>query len=158
MKEVGTIYWIKAYFWSRESKKFIAVLSEPTDRLAVFQPQDISYLLWQSRKLRRGTRFEDDPSNDLDIFVEPQQANEATSLPGLSQLADRISTHELLNPAASGFETSSRKRTASAETAQEPLRKVSRSPLNARPAQRQSTESTGEYSLGAQRDDGGKSE
>lgn len=79
MREVGTKYWIKAWSLNNKNKKQItAVLSEATERQALFQPQEISHNLSESRKLGSGIRSEDDPS-DHDFPMEPQELNQQSS-------------------------------------------------------------------------------
>jgi hypothetical protein len=80
MREVGTKYWIKAWSLNNKNKKKItAVLSEATERQALFQSQEISHNLSESRKLGSGIHFDDDPSDDHDFPMEPQELNQQSS-------------------------------------------------------------------------------
>jgi hypothetical protein len=189
LREVGTNYWIKAYYLdNKKEKKYASVRSEATERQALFHAQEISQNLSQSRKLGSGIRFEGDPADDVDVSTELQQPHQTTSNSEQSRPADSISTcgmskESVPSPdpiagepaprfvqypskldsgiypstlATPGFPPNPKKRTASGESPRQRLHKFSKNPLNIRPTQRQSIESSGEYSLGTRRNNGGK--
>jgi hypothetical protein len=79
LREVGTKYWIKA--WYKSKTQIRAVLSEATERQALFQSQEISHNLSESHELGSGIRSEEDLSDDHDLPMGSQKLSQQGSGP-----------------------------------------------------------------------------
>jgi hypothetical protein len=185
LREVGTKYWVKAWSLDNKSRQRVkAVVSEATERQALFQPQEISQNLSESRKLGSGICSEVDANDDLSmesqglefLFSRPsphaasspmaqkqqvgnvQPSSPATGIqqPMPTPVPENLWRKSLPTASSITIQVNPRKRSVSTEGASQPFREFSRSPLSIRPTQGQSAESNGEYSLGAPRNNGGE--
>jgi hypothetical protein len=89
MKEVGTKYWVKLWWWkegqTKRYRELVTSLSEPQERLALFNSQEISRGLSISYKFGAGTRLE----GEIDRTEANNQLNRQRSdNPG--QKSDRV--------------------------------------------------------------------
>lgn len=167
MREVGTTYWVKAWSYNNSKQNMKEVLSESIERQTIFNSQEISHHLWESRQLGPGIRAEDDPEDDIDLAIELRQPERrgSGSLQPPTQLQPIGQTPEYDTPVteyseesmvgsspvsqtASSITHNSTEGSVSTQGARQHPGIFSRIPHhNVRPTQRQSTESSSDGRL-----------